>query len=184
MFWLRSTEMMPPRMISPLNAASLSAKPMTAVVKVSNLSPIRGSAFEDEDQLQKLRRAPHEPDVEPSHRAHRPDAGEPHWKRQHEAQEQADRHGKHGDLDGEPRAFEQERRRDVAQELAKPREEGAGLGLLALFALGQFLERDAPGIGDAVADENQQDPEYARDEQGPAETLGERHLRYGVSGAR
>ena len=44
MFWLRSTEMMPPRMISPLNAASLSAKPMTAVVKVSNLSPMRGSA--------------------------------------------------------------------------------------------------------------------------------------------
>ena len=38
--WVGLTEMMPPRMISALNAASLSAKPITAVVKLSSLSPI------------------------------------------------------------------------------------------------------------------------------------------------
>ena len=73
--------------------------------------------------------------------------------------------------------LEQERGGDVAQKLAEPCEEAAGLRLLALFALSEFLERDAPSVGDAVADENQQDPKYARYEQGPAETFGERHLR-------
>ena len=42
--WLRLTDRMPPRMISALNAASFSAKPSTAVVKVSSLMPIAGSA--------------------------------------------------------------------------------------------------------------------------------------------
>ena len=42
--WLRLTERMPPRMISALNAASFSAKPSTAVVKLSSLMPSGGSA--------------------------------------------------------------------------------------------------------------------------------------------
>ena len=44
MLWLRFTDRMPPRMISALNAASFSAKPITAVVKLSSLMPSGGSA--------------------------------------------------------------------------------------------------------------------------------------------
>ena len=40
----RSTEMMPPRMISAQNAASFSEKPSTAVVKLSSFSPSGGRA--------------------------------------------------------------------------------------------------------------------------------------------
>ena len=43
MTWLRFTERMPPRMISPVNAASLSAKPSMAVVTDPNGSPTSGS---------------------------------------------------------------------------------------------------------------------------------------------
>jgi hypothetical protein len=42
--WLRFTDRIPPRMISALNAASFKAKPRTAVVNVSNLMPMPGSA--------------------------------------------------------------------------------------------------------------------------------------------
>ena len=44
MLWLRLTDRMPPRMISALKAASLRAKPSTAVVKLSSLMPSGGSA--------------------------------------------------------------------------------------------------------------------------------------------
>ena len=42
--WRRSTDRMPPRMISAQNAASFRVKPSTAVVKLSSLMPTGGSA--------------------------------------------------------------------------------------------------------------------------------------------
>ena len=121
--WLRLTDRMPPRMISALNAASFRAKPMTAVVKVSSLMPIAGQRVVEKDQLQELRRAAHEPDVDPGS-ARTGAARQPH-ERQPEAEEDAADHRQRRDLHGQQRALEEEGQDDVAQKLAQP----AGLAL-------------------------------------------------------
>ena len=74
---------------------------------------------EDEDQLQQLRRAAGDEDVEPGRRPDRRDARDPH-QGQPQAQHEAASHGRGGDLDGEERPVPKETGGGVGREVGQP----------------------------------------------------------------
>ena len=75
----------------------------------------------DEDKLQELRRASHEPDVEPGDGSHRRPAGHAH-ERKPQTQNHSPDHRERRDLDRKPCALQQKGVDDIAQHLADRRQ--------------------------------------------------------------
>ena len=75
--------------------------------------PTAGRASIEKDQQQELRRAAHEPDVDPGDGVERPDAREAH-QGDRQAENDAEQHGQRGDLERQERSFQEESREGVA----------------------------------------------------------------------
>ncbi len=120
------TERMPPRMISALKAASFSAKPITAVAKLSSRRPIAGSASKMKTSCSNCGGTAGDEDIGPGRRGYESVGGQPH-QRQPQAEQQSARHRDRGDLHREQRPVPQEAGRGVGREVSQPgRQRGFG----------------------------------------------------------
>ena len=122
-----------------------------------------GKGIVEKDQLQKLGRSAHEPDIDPGRGADRRVRRQTH-ERQAEAEEDTADHRQRRDLHGKQRAFQEEGKDDVAQELAQP----AGLALAdrraAAGELGQCGAGSALAAAPIVAAQQEQGDAERHDE--------------------